>query len=291
MSNAQKTVYVLSDPHVMSPYLLVNAGSAWENHLSSQRKLLDYSADLFESAIDEIKSAKPDLVLICGDLTKDGEVESHNFVKGKLDELKLMGISTYVIPGNHDRGAQSNALRFDGDTSTPVATLSNSEFKSYYTDYGYSSERQDPNSLSYACEALPGLWLIGIDSGVNGVVSESTIDWVCQQAAYGRNLDLKPVAMMHHALVPHVTNANMFISTFVVNQNGSGEQSYESMKNRFIEAGIRVIYTGHLFIDGGGGSGGGAVAKGRNDYNEEEIEEQEFFCGMLEEENSSTSLW
>ena len=245
---SQKSIYVLSDAHVMAPSLLVSDGTAWQRHLAGQRKLIDYSAQLFDGVMDEILDLKPDMVLITGDLTKDGEVASHQYVRDRLDQLKAAGIATYVIPGNHDRGEQSLALSFNGSQSTRVPTLSNAEFKSFYQDYGYSSELQDEASLSYVCEPFDGLCLIGIDSGVDGVLQESTIDWVCQQAADASNRGLTPIAMMHHALVPHVTNADAFVSTFVVNQDYSGDQSYEEIKKRFVEAGIRVIFTGHFHV-------------------------------------------
>ena len=71
---ADKKIVVLSDPHVMAPKLLVSEGEAWTNYLSSQRKMVDYSQALFDEMVAKIKDEKkPDLVLITGDLTKDGE--------------------------------------------------------------------------------------------------------------------------------------------------------------------------------------------------------------------------
>jgi len=71
---ADKKIVVLSDPHVMAPKLLVSEGEAWTNYLSSQRKMVDYSKSLFDEMVAKIKEEiKPDLVLITGDLTKDGD--------------------------------------------------------------------------------------------------------------------------------------------------------------------------------------------------------------------------
>ena len=109
---AQTKVVVLSDTHVMAPDLLVNDGTAWQNYLAADRKMVDNSKVLFDNMIEKIKTdIKPDLVFITGDLTKDGEQLSHLYVKGKLDELKNAGIQTLVIPGNHDRGTNGNAVR------------------------------------------------------------------------------------------------------------------------------------------------------------------------------------
>ena len=97
-----KRIVVFSDPHVMAPELLVSEGEAWTNYLSGQQKMVDYSQALFDEMVAKIKDEiKPDLVLITGDLTKDGEQLSHKYVVNKLDELYAVGIPTLVIPGNH----------------------------------------------------------------------------------------------------------------------------------------------------------------------------------------------
>ena len=115
-----RKIVVLSDPHVMVPELLVNEGTAWTTYLSGQRKMEDYSQSLFDNMIERIKQdPRPGLVLISGDLTKDGEQVSHQYVTGKLDELRAMGIQTLVIPGNHDRGNNSDAVYYDGEDVNP----------------------------------------------------------------------------------------------------------------------------------------------------------------------------
>ena len=86
--SAQKKIVVFSDPHVMAPELLVNKGKAWTDYLNGQRKMVDYSQPLFDEMMVRIKTSKPDLVLITGDLTKDGEQLSHQYVISKLDELR-----------------------------------------------------------------------------------------------------------------------------------------------------------------------------------------------------------
>lgn len=123
-----KKIVVFSDPHVMAPGLLVSEGEAWTNYISGQRKMVDYSQALFDEMVAKIKDEiQPDLVLITGDLTKDGEQLSHKYVISRLDELRKVGIPTLVIPGNHDRGAQAqaNAVSFDGATTTAVAVADN----------------------------------------------------------------------------------------------------------------------------------------------------------------------
>jgi len=232
---------VLSDPHVMAPKLLISDGEAWTSYLYGQRKMVDYSASLFDEMVSRIKNdLRPNLVLITGDLTKDGEQLSHAYVTAKLDELRSEGIQVLVIPGNHDRDANPNAVSYDGAGTTAVEVATNDWFADQYANYGYgpSSERE-ATSLTYACEPLKGLVVIGIDSGTNGELSSTTIEWVCDKAQKACGEGKRVIAMMHHPLIPHVTNAEKLVSTYVVND-------HDYIRQALIEAGIKVIFTGHF---------------------------------------------
>ena len=104
------SIYVATDLHVMAPELIVNEGSSWEKYIDSSHKLEDYSVGLFQSMIDSIMTQRPDIVLIPGDITKDGEKVSHEYVTRELSRLTAVGIKVYVVPGNHDIGYIENAL-------------------------------------------------------------------------------------------------------------------------------------------------------------------------------------
>lgn len=245
----QKTMVVLSDTHVMGPGLLVSEGKTWTDYLANERKLVDMSRQIFDEQIDELKTKAPDLLLITGDLTKDGERVSHEYVVNKLNELPTQ-TRVLVIPGNHDRGT-STAKIYDGASATHAAVYDDADFAAAYAAFGYGADsRRDEASLSYACEPYPGLVVIGIDSK-NGALSNSTVDWVCNEAVASRAAGKQVVAMMHHALIPHITHADNFVNTAVIN-------NHEDLRLRFVEAGIRVLFTGHFHISD--------IAK---DYNEE----------------------
>lgn len=255
--SAQKKIVVVSDPHVMAPELLVNKGKAWTDYLNGQRKMVDYSQPLFDEMIARIKTAKPDLVLITGDLTKDGEQLSHQYVISKLDELRDLGIKTLVIPGNHDRWASGNAVYYDGDETRKADTADNSWFAEQYANYGYGegSERE-PNTLTYACEPIDGLVVIGIDSGTDGSWSETTLDWITTLASTARKNGKQVIAMMHHPLLPHFTGVENFVETTAVTD-------YERMRNRLADLDLKVVFTGHIHTSD--------IARDWNEAKEKEI--------------------
>ena len=238
-----KRIVVISDTHVMAPELLVSEGEAWTNYISGHQKMLDYSQPLFDEMVAKIKDEiKPDLVLITGDLTKDGEQLSHKYVVNKLDELYAVGIPTLVIPGNHDRGAQAqaNAVSFDGASTTPVAVADNNWFATQYANYGYgSSSERESTTLTYVCEPIEGLVVIGIDSGTEGTLSSTTLDWIVGKATAAKESGKEVIAMMHHPLIPHFTGVENFVEWAVV-------KNYETVRNTLADAGIRVVFTGHF---------------------------------------------
>lgn len=235
---AQTRIAVVSDTHVMGKGLVVNDGTAWQKALAGDRKMLDKSRDIFDKLVSQFKAQRPDLLLVTGDLTKDGERLSHQYVRAGLDKLKAAGVKVFVIPGNHDLGT-TEARIYNGDQSEMAETLDEDGFRTMYADYGYGTGMAaDSTSLSYACEPVPGLTLIGIDSH-SGWLSEVTLDWVCRQAEEAISKGQKVIAMMHHPLFPHFNGADLFI-------NGATVNLYENVRNRLADAGIRVILTGHF---------------------------------------------
>ena len=208
---AQTRIAVMSDSHVSSK--TTSAG---------ERKMLDKSRVIFDRLIRQFKIQKPNLLLVTGDLTEAGDIENHQYVKAGLDQLNAAGVKVFVIPGNHDFG-----------------TLDEEGFRTMYSDYGYGAASvKDSTSFSYACEPVKGLTLIGIDSH-SGYLSETTLNWVCQQAEEARNKGRQVIAMMHHPLFPHFNNADLFISTSTIG-------NYENVRNKLADAGIKVILTGHF---------------------------------------------
>ena len=232
-------IVVLTDLHTMAPELLVSGGTAWDNYLASDRKLVDYSRELLNAAVSKIKNdIRPDAVLVTGDLTKDGEVLSHQYLWARLTQLVDAGIKVSVIPGNHDFGT-GNAKYYDGDNTSNAEVLSRSEFASMYADCGYKGVKRDPNSLSYCRELFPGLAVIGIDSGADGAISEASLSWIEGQAKECYQKGKQVIAMIHHPLVPHFQGSDTFMPVSYLSD-------YENVRNRLADAGVRMVLTGHF---------------------------------------------
>ena len=81
---------VISDPHYFDPSL-GPSGPAFESYLTHDRKLIAESDAIMRALVDLVPAENPQFVLISGDLTKDGELLSHQSVAGYLQRIKAGG--------------------------------------------------------------------------------------------------------------------------------------------------------------------------------------------------------
>ena len=81
-ADTDKTIFVFADTHVMAPSLLDSpTNHQWKNDLANSKTMLELGPKMFDLLVEKTLTEKPDMVLIAGDLTKDGEVESHLYVR------------------------------------------------------------------------------------------------------------------------------------------------------------------------------------------------------------------
>ena len=222
----------------MGPELLVNEGSAWDNYINSSHKLEDYSVGLFQNMIDSILLQMPDIVMLPGDISKDGEKLSHEYIIQELSRLTNAGIKVFVVPGNHDIGNIENAQYFDGSKRYKAENITAEQFAEMYASFGYEGSVRDENSLSYAAEPVDGLVIIGIDSH-SRKIGKKTLDWICEQASNARKQDKQIIAMMHHPIMEHFNGQTEMKSDAIIKDD-------ENVRSRFMEAGIHTVFTGHF---------------------------------------------
>ena len=115
-------LYIATDLHYLSPSL-TNHKEAFKTFVESgDGKQLDYIEEILEAFIYQVKEVSPDALIISGDLTNNGEKESHLALAKKLKEIEEGGTKVYVIPGNHDI-SNPWARRFEGDRQLITETI------------------------------------------------------------------------------------------------------------------------------------------------------------------------
>ena len=254
-----KSIIVMSDIHVTAPQLLENRGAAYENYLSQDPKLLEYSGEVLEYLVEEALRRNPDLVIIPGDLTKDGELVSHQLVVSILGRLRSADIPVIVVPGNHDID-NPEGYYFDGDNTRPAERTSTEQFKMLYADFGYNQAyAKDPASLSFVCEPLEGLVLLCIDTNkyednlylergdaknnnqTSGRIRPATLTWMLAEADKARTLGKQVVLVQHHNIVQHYDAQGTLQSDYII-------ADYENVSKQLMEHGIHMAFTGHTHL-------------------------------------------
>lgn len=246
-------IAVISDIHIMAPELLEEEGTAYRKYIAGDRKLLKEGPDILRAAVAKIAEGHPDAVFITGDLTKDGEKESHMLNSEELlRPLADKGIKVFVIPGNHDVNNPHAAI-FSADTSIRTETVTPEEFASIYSRYGYGAAlARDPYSLSYMAQIDSCTRLLAIDacrygdndfstnrSRVDGRIRPETMRFIKEQARKARKDGCRIFTIMHHGLVRHWTWQDLAMSDYLV-------KGWKKDSRIFGRLGLNVVFTGHF---------------------------------------------
>lgn len=244
---------IMSDVHLMAPQLLQHEGKAIDDYIANDRKMLVQSPELLDSVIRYVEDFHPQVVLITGDLTKDGERISHDLLISRyLKPMEDLGIRVFVIPGNHDVN-NPHAKVYDGDKTERTATVSPADFANIYKEYGYGEAvSRDSHSLSYAVQLSPKLRLIAVDACeyeandfdkdicvTAGRIKPETMDFIKHQAKDAHHQGMEVLLMMHHGIVSHFNWQDKVMKEYLV-------EHWRKQAKRIAKLGIKVCFTGHF---------------------------------------------
>lgn len=238
---------VFADNHYFDPGLGAES-PIFRDDLVRNRdiKLLKDSPEILEAALEEVSSLPVDFLLICGDLTKDGEESSHRLLARKLREFDRKGLKTFVINGNHDVNNQ-RARGYRGNRREQVKSISPEEFAELYQGQGYGGAlERDPHSLSYLAEPVPGLWLLCLDTCCwqqgyreEGRLQPETLTWTQHLFRRARQEGKALLGMMHHGLLEHYRDNRKYYSAYVIDE-------HREVAAAFARGGLKVVFSGHF---------------------------------------------
>ena len=258
-------IAVMSDLHYFSPDMIADTAD-FEHALNSDRKLLKESSAILHEKFEQVRADKPDILLVSGDLTKDGEQECHAALAKQLQQLQqdIPGLKIYVINGNHDI-RNYNAKNFNtADGKAVRATRTEPEdFKQIY-DFVYSdptviatftpAEGNKAGGLSYVARPVEGLTIIAMDTcryssdntsngddehETSGAISADLEKWVIEQTAAAKARGDLVIGLEHHGLVPHFDVEPTILPMYLVND-------YERIAQEYADAGMSAVFTGHM---------------------------------------------
>ncbi len=198
---------IASDIHYMS-HSLTDYGQAFTELVDNgDGKVVRYMPQIWQAFADEVVAAAPDALVLCGDLTLNGEKVNHEELASLLAQIEEAGVQVLVIPGNHDIN-NPYATSYFGEKQSFVEQTTPEDFLRIYSPYGYSEAVSwAPDSLSYLYELNDTTWMMMLDTciydpenEVGGVVNDDTVEWMekCLISAYEQGITVIPVG--HHNL-------------------------------------------------------------------------------------------
>lgn len=233
------TIVHVSDMHYFSPSLVENEDFMWKVAMESDGKDTVQSALIAQAFVDDMLKLKPDVVVITGDLTLNGEEASHEELRDLLGKLKDIGIEVYVMTGNHD--VNMTAYRYTNDGVEEVPSFGSQRFEDHWWDFGYGDAlSQDRWSNSYIAKLNEKTWLLAVDSntGSKGTIRKSTLDWMDENLAKAKQEGIRVISATHQNLFVHNEN---FVWGYQLNNAAALIELYEKY-------GVEVNLSGHLHV-------------------------------------------
>jgi len=244
------TIAVATDLHELAPSLHDDGTAFRAFAATGAGRDIVHTEQILDAFERDLTALKPRWLLLTGDLTNNGEKDSHLALASRLGRIQATGTRVLVIPGNHD---VSNpwARAFRGDKQLVASAVSPEDFAALYREFGYGSARsRDPGSLSYCVAAEPGLWFLMLDTAdydqnflsgqpaTGGFLSPRTLEWIRQQGAEAAQAGAKVVVAQHHNLFDH---SEVIALGYTLDNADEARALYS-------DRGVRLVLSGHVHI-------------------------------------------
>ncbi len=232
-------IAIISDLHIVSNSYFTDKQS-FESY-ANRDKLVHISSAIAHSVADEIISNKSiKTILVAGDITENGDEQSHKAAREAFAKLTKAGKQVFVINGNHDIAKSAEA---DGQIFA-------SQFRKIYWDYGYDKAiERDDLSLSYVADIDTKFRLIAIDNddyyddkteAYKQQVDARLLSWVTDQLMRCKKDKVTPLVMAHKPLVNHLGLVGTIIGKADITEDTI------SLANIIADNGCDYVFTGHL---------------------------------------------
>lgn len=233
--------YLITDTHFFKNSLGAY-GKEYDEFMRFEQKCFAETESINNSVFDYLnKTNKTDIVLIAGDLSFNGEKESHlGFIK-LLKELQNNGKKVYVITAGHD--FNDNCRGYDNNGIHPVDGTKREELFDLYYEFGFKDAiAVDKKHLSYVAQLCDGVRLLALNNDgtdeCRETYDEEQIEWIKEQTKKAREDGQMMFAMNHYPLLPGQPIFSLIGSA--VQKNGT------SITTMLADEGVHLVFTGHM---------------------------------------------
>ncbi len=235
--------YLLTDTHYFATTLSAE-GKAYEEYMTGELFFLRESSSIVKSVFGEISAdSDTNIVIIPGDLSKNGELASHKEFIAELYKLKACGKKIFVITAGHDFGEWSNSYK--GDEIIRVKGTPFEELYNLYFDFGFKDALSvEMRTNSYVAEITDGVRLLALNCDSygkpKGVIDAETLQWAKEQIDKAKEDNAFMFAICHYPIIPPVEIFDFIKDTRVEN--------WREVATFLADNGIELAFTGHMHI-------------------------------------------
>ena len=233
-------IAIASDLHYYAPNL-TDYGELFQQVMQAgDGKVTEYCDQITDAFLEEVKKLQPEALILTGDLSFNGERESHETLAQKLAELEKCGIPVYVLPGNHDL-FRSGTYSFFGSEAETVEAASDKDFRDIYSAFGFEEAiSEDSDSLSYSIRLNETARILMLDANTLHDFcgfSDVTLAWIEDQLADAEAAGDFVLAACHQNLFQH----SMFSAGYAVNKS-------EKLQALLMKYHVPLFLSGHMHI-------------------------------------------
>lgn len=235
--------YLVTDTHYLNN-VLEPGGEAFEKNMLTEQYFVKESGDIISSTFNRIIDDKDtDIVIIPGDLVKNGEKESHNGFLKELYRLKENGKRVYVVTAGHDYNDQAYVLK--GEGRSPVEGTDYDDLCDMYRDFGYGEAIAfDEPTHSYVAEIADGIRMLAIHCDSKGQ-PKGTMDgrlmaWAKQQLDKAKEDGQTVFAVCHYPVIPPVPVFELVGDAKI--------KDWRRVASFLADNGVELVLTGHMHI-------------------------------------------
>lgn len=250
-NNEPLKIQFVADTHYYSRKVGTD-GKAYEKAESKSQKVIKDSDLVIKAGFDMLcKDDSTDIIVLAGDTTRDGEIDSHNEFIEILRDLKKKGKRVYVITATHDFRDGGVADGYVGDEVVKVPAVEDRHdlWDMYYEfgpDEAISTHKE---SMSYVVQLAPGYRLFALNDDTNykpegergSGFSDDCMEWILEQLKDAQDHDQYVIAMTHHPMI----SPSPF---YKIIGGGNMQRNHETTREIFADAGLHCMLTGHTHV-------------------------------------------
>ena len=234
--------YLVTDTHFFDSSFK-RSGAAYEKRSISDQKCVAETPSIIDAGFKQIADDKEtNIILIPGDLVYRGEYQSHIGLRNRLYKLKEQGKKIYLITARHDYD-DNDSFEFDGDKMLPVKAMPRDELRDFYKDFGFDGAiSEHKESMSYVAQLADGIRLLALNcdgdcKDFKGLW-DNQMEWALEQIKDAHRTGNYIFAMTHYPLLPFSPIMNLISDSHLTD--------WEKRANQFADAGLDLIFTGHM---------------------------------------------